>query len=120
MIDEYEHPELAGYEPIGEPAPKRRRTVIIMRTVVIVGVLALVLPELFTIVTVGAENAQRSCRAWVKYESPSATGASARFELFGSQGIGYECYATGDGGDRHVASLGLIPGPPRIPAGTRS
>jgi hypothetical protein len=117
MIDEFEHPELAGYEPIGEPRARSRRTVVALRVVVIVGILALVLPETFTIVTVGAANAQRACHTWVKYAVPDAESASARFELFGPKGVGYECYAIGAfGGDRHVASLGLIPGPAMIPA----
>jgi len=51
----------------------------------------------------------------VRYEASDATGVSARFEVFGPGGAGWECYATGGfGGDRHVASLGLIPVSPRL------
>jgi len=45
-----------------------------------------------------------------------SSGSEAKFEVFGPSGMGWECYSVGAfGGDDHVRSLGLIPGPPRLP-----
>jgi hypothetical protein len=71
-------------------------------------------------VSVASATASRSCAIWVHYVAPDAPGSSARFELFGPGGIGWECYSVGAfGGDRHIVSLGLIPGGPRLPAHTQ-
>lgn len=115
MSEENEHPELAGYEP-GDGRPLRSpRLVLVMRFVVIVGIACLVLPGVFTTVSVASSTAEAACIAWVAYEAPEARGASARFEIFGPGGIGWECYTIGAfGGDRHVASLGLIPMSPKL------
>jgi hypothetical protein len=110
-----DEPELANYVP-NEARPLRsRRTVAMMRAVVIVGIGCLVLPGVITSVTVAAATADTTCRAWVRYEAPEASGASARFEMFGAGGLGWECYTVGAfGGDRHVASLGIIPISPKL------
>jgi hypothetical protein len=115
MSDWDDEPELAGYEP-GNGRPLRsRRLVITMRVVVVVGILCLVLPQVITAVTVASSTAQAACAAWVRYEAPEATGSSASFELFGAGGMGWECYTVGAfGGDRNVASLGLIPISPTL------
>ncbi|WP_349897510.1 hypothetical protein [Parafrigoribacterium soli] len=112
MSDLEEHPELAGYDPTDDrPLPGRRRRLFIMRIIVVLGVIALVLPGIVTTISVGSATAQRACAIWVRHLSPDASESSARFELFGPSGMGWECYAVGTfGGDRHVASLGLIPG----------
>jgi hypothetical protein len=116
MSDLEEQPELAGYEPHGDKPLRSRTTVWIIRGLVILGIAALVVPEVFTTISVGKANAQRACQAWVDYAVPGATGAIAHFELFGEGGIGWQCYSVGAfGGDHHVASLGLIPGPAKIP-----
>jgi len=113
-MDYDDEPELAGYVPT-EGHPRRRRTLTVMRIVVIVGIACLVLPGVLTTASVAAATADEACRAWVRYEASDATGVSARFEVFGPGGAGWECYATGGfGGDRHVASLGLIPVSPRL------
>ncbi|WP_165065289.1 hypothetical protein [Marisediminicola senii] len=111
-----DHPELAGYEP-GDGRPLRsRRLLIMMRVIVIVGIVALVLPGIVTIVTVGSSTASRACALWVERLEPGATGSSARFELFGPGGVGWQCYTTGlFGGDVLVASLGPIPSGARLP-----
>ncbi|MDQ1605677.1 MAG: hypothetical protein QOJ18_44 [Microbacteriaceae bacterium] len=115
MSDLEEQPELAGYEPHGDKPLRSRTTVWIIRALVILGIAALVVPEVFTTISVGKANAQRACQAWVDYAVPGA-GAIAHFELFGEGGIGWQCYSVGAfGGDHHVASLGLIPGPAKIP-----
>jgi hypothetical protein len=112
-----DNPELAGYEPTGDRPLRGRRMRVITRVVVVLGLVALILPGIMTTVSVGARTAQASCAIWVAYEEPGAVGASATFEFFGEGGIGWECYSVGAfGGDRHVASLGLIPGTPELPS----
>jgi hypothetical protein len=120
-MSEYDdEPELAGYVPHDSARPLRsRRTVLAMRAIVIIGLLGFVLPAIATIVSVGKANAQESCRRWVAYEVPGSPGYEARFEVLGPSFIGWECYTSGAfGGDRLIASLGLIPGVPAIPRGT--
>ena len=113
-----EHPELMGYEP-GDGRPLRSPHLLrAMRIIVIVGIIALVLPGLVTTISVGATTANTACRNWVAYERPDASGADARFELFGPGGIGWQCYSVGGfGGDDLVASLGIIPSGARLPVG---
>ena len=111
-----EHPELNGYEP-GDGKPLRsKRTVLMMRVVVVLALVGLVLPGIVTTFSVAASSAQSACGVWVAYSVAGQSGADARFEVFGPGGIGWECYSDGAfGGDEHIASLGLIPGPPRLP-----
>ena len=116
MSEWEDEPELAGYQP-GSGRPMRsRRLLFTLRAVVVVGILCLVLPQVITTATVAASTADTTCAAWVRYEAPDAAGASARFELFGAGGPGWECYAVGAfaGDDRNVASLGLIPVSPKL------
>jgi len=114
-----EHPELAGYEP-GDGRPLRSpRVVLVMRIVVVLGIIALVLPGLWTTLSVGAATAARACARWVSYEKPEARSSRAAFELFGPGGAGWQCYSVGAfGGDERVASLGLIPNGSRLPVPT--
>ena len=115
MSSQDDEPELAGYQPDDRPL-RGRRTNAAMRLVVVLGLVALILPGIMTTVTVGGRTAQVSCARWVAYEAPGALGSVARFEFFGAGGIGWECYTVDAfGGDRHVATLGLIPGAPRLP-----
>jgi len=87
----------------------------VLRIVVVVGIACLVLPGLLTTMSVASATAQEACTAWVAYEAPEATGASARFEMFGASGPGWQCYTVGAfGGERNVASLGLIPISPAL------
>jgi hypothetical protein len=109
-----DEPELVGYVPT-EGSPRRRRARLGLRIVVVIGIACLVLPGMITTASVASATAQTTCAAWVAYEAPDATGSSARFELFGAEGPGWECYATGGfGGEKHVASLGLIPVSPML------
>jgi hypothetical protein len=111
-----EHPELAGYEPNDEKPLRGTRSRNILRAVVIVGLVCLILPEIVTTVSVASITAQRSCAQWVAYKIPEPTQAEARFEFFGPGVVGWECYAEGGiDGERHIASLGLIPGPANLP-----
>jgi hypothetical protein len=119
-MDYDDEPELAGYVPT-EGLPRRRRARLGLRIVVLIGIACLVLPGMMTTASVAAATAQSTCAAWVSYEAPEGTGGSARFELFGAYGPGWECYTVGAfGGERHVASLGLIPVSPALsPVPTR-
>ena len=94
---------------------RRRRA---MRIVVLVAVGAMLLPIVANLVTVSAATAADSCARAVAYAVPDAAGSSARFELFGAGLIGWECYAVGGfSGNRHVVSLGLVPGMVELPRG---
>ncbi|MBX3078698.1 MAG: hypothetical protein KF692_05655 [Cryobacterium sp.] len=98
---------------------RRRRTM--MRVVVLVAVAALVLPVVATLLTVSAATAADACARAVAYAVPDASGSAARFEFFGAGGIGWECYAVGGfSGDRHVVSLGLVPGMVELPRGVNA
>lgn len=93
----------------------------VMRVVVVLGLIGLVLPGIVTTVSVGRATAQRACDFWGVQTAPGAASYSARFEVFGPSGIGWECYTVGSfGGERHVASLGLIPDGRRVPVGAPS
>lgn len=112
--------EPAGSETDDRPLYSRRRR-LIMRAIVLIAIGALVLPVLANLYTVSAATAADSCTVAVYYEAPDATGSTVRFEAFGAGGIGWECYATGGfGGERHIVSLGLIPGMVTIPRGVQS
>lgn len=112
-----DEPELAGHVPSDDRPLRSRRRLLVLRVVVLVGLVALILPGIVTTVSVGSRTAQASCSIWVAYEEPGALGSEARFEFFGPGVVGWECYTVDAfGGDRHVASLGLIPGTPRLPA----
>lgn len=115
MTEWDDEPELAGYEPHEDRPLRSRRAVVVLRVVVILGILCLVLPQLATTISVASSTAQDACAAWVKYEASDAKGSSARFELFGVGGIGWQCYTVGAfGGDRNVAFLGMIPISPTL------
>lgn len=112
--------EPAGRETDDRPLYSRRRR-LIMRAVVLIAVGAMVLPVLANLYTVSAATAADSCTVAVHYEAPDATGSTVQFEIFGAGGVGWECYATGGfGGERHIVSLGLIPGMVTIPRGVQS
>ena len=116
MNDHDEEPELAGYEPHAERPLRKRSTIITMRVLVILGIVALVVPSIASTMSVANRTAQASCAIWVAYETQSTAGSTARFEMFGPGGFGWQCYTSDAfGGDRHIAPLGLIPGTPNLP-----
>lgn len=109
-----EHPELSGYEPYEEKPMRSARKAWALRLVVLLAVLALVLPGVFTTVSVGTSNAWQACTYRSAVVDPSLQ-AAPRFELFGPGGLGWECYAVDRFGDEHhIDSMGLIPVAPRI------
>lgn len=98
---------------------KRRQ--VLLRLVVFLGLGVMVLPIVANLITVTVATAGDSCARAVAYLAPEATASSARFEVFGPGGIGWECYSVGAfGGDRHIATLGLIPGEVEFPRGTQT
>ena len=97
---------------------RRRR---VLRAFVLIAVAAMLLPIVASLVSVTAGTAAAACAQAVTYSAPDATGSSARFELFGPGGFGWQCYAVGGfGGDRFVGSLGLIPGMVELPGGVHT
>jgi hypothetical protein len=112
-----ENPELAGYEPSDGRPLRGRKTRLLMQVVVVLGLIALIVPGIITTVSVAARTADASCAIWVAYSEPSALDSEARFEIIGDHGFGWQCYTSGAfGGDRFIASLGVIPGTPRLPS----
>jgi len=117
-MDEYfDEPELAGYQPHSERPLRRPHVVTVMRVIVVLALVGLLLPGILLTMATADRTATSSCSIYVQYYAPEATGFSARFELFSASGAGWNCYAISfGGGETLVASLGLIPGGPRIPA----
>lgn len=111
-----EHPELEGYEAFDEKPLRSKHLTTVMRVVVVLALVALVLPGIITTMSVASSSAQAACATWVDFEVAGPSGSTARFEAFGPGGLGWECYSVGAfGGDKHIVSLGLIPGPPTLP-----
>lgn len=113
-----DHPELAGYDPLDEQRPLRGRTMTVAsRVFVFVALTALVLPGVLLTVSIQTQTADYTCGVYSRHYEPESQGASARFELFGPLGPGWQCYALNTEGDATwVAPLGLIPSAPhRLP-----
>ncbi len=112
-MHEDDEPELRGYEP-GDGRPLRSPHLVrVMRVVVVLGLIGLVLPTI--LITAGTANstAQQTCSVYAQAYVDNATGSYARFELFGPEGMGWNCYASSFGEeDRLIAALGPIPGQP--------
>jgi hypothetical protein len=107
-----DHPELAGYEPLDRPL-RGRRMVIITRVVVVMGLVALILPGVLVTISIATTTATNTCAVYVEQYKPDAVSSSARFELIGPMGPGWQCYALNTEGDASfVAPLGLIPSTP--------
>jgi len=109
-----EIPELAGYEPHDASRPLRsRRTLTMMRIVVVLGLVSLVVPGILTTLQVAGSTATNACLASVDRYHPFAESSVARFEFAGAGGFGWQCYAV-DANEREtfVEPLGLIPAAP--------
>jgi len=120
MSDNY--PELSGYEPNDDKRPLRsRHTVRLMRIIVVLGLFALVVPGVLTTMRVASGTADAACAYDVSRYRPDSVAASARFELFGPGGLGWQCYAIDiNERERFVTPLGLIPSAPRTDVPGRS
>ena len=104
------HPELAEYEP-HQPRPKRTRArQNLLRAVVLVAITALVLPGLITTFTFASSTADAACAAWAQSQVAEQHRTEVTFELMGKGVIGWECYVITATGERHLTSLGLLPG----------
>lgn len=113
--ENFDEPELAGYEPHGKPL-RSARLVTAMRVVVVIGLVGLLLPGLLLTVQTANNTAQGSCAAYTAYYAPEAVSFSARFEIVSASGVGWNCYAMQFGGHEVLlAALGIIPGVPHIP-----
>ncbi len=114
-MDDDDEPELAGYQPHERPL-RGRRTQLVMRGVVMLGLVALVLPGILVTVGTAQRTANTTCAIYTAYYAPEAVEAEARFELISPAGIGWNCYARSFGGAEILsAGLGLIPGGARLP-----
>jgi hypothetical protein len=118
MTDE-EHPELTGYIPLDDRPLRSARTTRVIRAVVFLGLIALILPGIITIISVATQTASYTCGVYVKRYTVDAYGSSVSFQLFSPGGVGWQCYATNTEGDQtYVAPLGIIPSAPTPPGGT--
>ena len=104
------HPELANYEPHEQKPMRSKRTLYLMRGVVILALAALVLPGVITTASYAQSSAEQACAVWASSQVAEQHRTEVHFEFFGPGMIGYECYATTALGERHLVSLGLLPG----------
>lgn len=117
LPDPDDEPELAGYEPHGDRPLRSRHLVTVMRVFVVLGLLGLILPGILITAGTAQRTAINSCAVYTAFYSPTATDFAVRFELFSPAGAGWNCYAMEFGGDEILlASMGLIPGAPRLPS----
>ncbi|MDN4615858.1 hypothetical protein P5G50_15505 [Leifsonia sp. F6_8S_P_1B] len=108
-----DHPELAEYEPLGERPLRGRSMTIATRVFVVVALVALVLPGVLLTISIQTSTAGYTCDVYARHYEPDSVGSSARFELMGPVGPGWQCYALNTEGDATwVAPLGLIPSTP--------
>ncbi|TFC90959.1 hypothetical protein E3O65_06280 [Cryobacterium breve] len=115
-----DHPELSGYEPQDAARPLRsRRTLALMRIVVVLGLVALIVPGILTSVQIASTTADNACSVATARYYPVAIAFDARFDLAGPGGFGWQCYAI-DINERetYVIPLGIIPSAPRAPGTT--
>jgi hypothetical protein len=83
------------------------------RVFVVVALSALLLPGILLTISIQTSTAGYTCSVYARQYQPESVGASARFELFGPLGPGWQCYALNTEGDATwVAPLGLIPSAP--------
>jgi hypothetical protein len=112
-----EHPELAGYEPVGgDRRPRRQRAI---RIFVILALSGLVLPIVLSTFSVATSTARSACATFASAAVRGEVSSDAPFELFATGGPGWQCYVTTENGDRrHLANFGLFPAAPRYGVGT--
>jgi len=117
-----DEPELAGYVPHdSEDDEKPLRSphlMTVIRVFVVLGIIGLVLPGILVTAITANGTAERSCASYAAFYAPDAASVVSRFELFSAAGMGWNCYAVSfDGAELLLATLGIIPGQPRLPTG---
>lgn len=107
-----DYPELD--EPDDAPLRSDRRKRI-LRVVALVSMALLVIPGFIGTVVQAQQSARYACEIARVSLAPGAQNSSARFELFPLVTAGWQCYAEFyDGTSVRIATLGPIPGLPRL------
>lgn len=115
------HPELAIHDDDDARPLHSNRRRRLTQIVVLLCILGLVLPTVLTTMGVASSTADRACEITVGVYVPDAGGSSAKFEMFGQGGPGWQCYAVNySGAERYLAPLGIMPGVPREVYGVAS
>ncbi len=87
----------------------------LLKVIGLVALASLVLPGILVTWSTTRATAVAACQIAVDYYAPTAERASARFEVFPLEILGWTCHATlADGTELRVAHLGLIPGWPTL------
>lgn len=116
-MNDFDEPELRGYEPHAERPLRSPHLRTAMRVIVVIGLLGLLLPGILVTVGTASRTATATCSIYTAYYAPEAVSSSARFELLSSAGTGWNCYAIEYGGTEVLLrSLGLIPGGAVVPS----
>jgi hypothetical protein len=107
-----DHPELDEPDDAPLRSDQRRR---ILRVVALVSMALLVVPGFIGTVVQAQQSARYACEIARVSLAPGAQNSSARFELFPLVTAGWQCYAEFyDGTSIRIATLGPIPGLPRL------
>ena len=116
-----DHPELDGYEPMRDKPLRSPHLQTVMRVIVVLALVGLILPGLIVTWTTAAATANRTCLEYARVYAPAAVATSTRFEMFGPEGPGWNCYVKEFGGTESLLrALGLIPGTAVLPSGELS
>jgi len=108
-----DYPELHESDDNAPLRSNRRRR--ILRTVALVSMALLVVPGFIGTVAQAQQSARYACEIARVTLAPGAQASSARFELLPLSTAGWQCYAEFyDGTSIRVATLGPIPGLPRL------
>ena len=108
-----DYPELHESDDDAPLRSNRRRR--ILRTVALVSMALLVVPGFIGTVAQAQQSARYACEIARVTLAPGAQASSARFELLPLSTAGWQCYAEFyDGTSIRVATLGPIPGLPRL------
>jgi len=108
-----DYPELHESDDDAPLRSNRRRR--ILRTVALVSMALLVVPGFIGTVAQAQQGARYACEIARVTLAPGAQASSARFELLPLSTAGWQCYAEFyDGTSIRVATLGPIPGLPRL------
>jgi hypothetical protein len=107
-----DHPELDEPDDAPLRSDQRRR---ILRVVALVSMALLVVPGFIGTVVQAQQSARYACEIARVSLAPGAQNSSARFELFPLVTARWQCYAEFyDGTSIRIATLGPIPGLPRL------